>query len=97
MTLPKDYTQQENIIADCLSDFGLRYEQQADFYPYSPDFYIPEIKMIIEADGKYGHLRKRDIKRDIFLVEQEGVDDVLHIRDVTKQKIKDTLWQALSK
>ena len=97
MTLPKDYTQQENIIAECLSDFGLRYEQQADFYPYSPDFYIPEIKMIIAADGKYGHLRKRDIKRDIFLVEQEGVDDVLHIRDVTKQKIKDTLWQALSK
>ena len=97
MTLPKDYTQQENIIAECLSDFGLRYEQQADFYPYSPDFYIPEIKMIIEADGKYGHLRKRDIKRDIFLVEQEGVDDVLHIRDVTKQKIKDTLWKALSK
>ena len=97
MTLPKDYTQQENIIAECLSDFGLRYEQQADFYPYSPDFYIPEIKMIIEADGKYGHLRKRDIKRDIFLDEQEGVDDVLHIRDVTKQKIKDTLWQALSK
>ena len=97
MTLPKDYTQQENIIAECLSDFGLRYEQQADFYPYSPDFYIPEIKMIIEADGKYGHLRKRDIKRDIFLVEQEGVDDVLHIRDVTKQRIKDTLWQALNK
>ena len=97
MTLPKDYTQQENIIAECLSDFGLRYEQQADFYPYSPDFYIPEIKMIIEADGKYGHLRKRDIKRDIFLVEQEGVDDVLHIRDVTKLKIKDTLWQELSK
>ena len=97
MTLPKDYTQQENIIAECLSDFGLRYEQQADFYTYSPDFYIPEIKMIIEADGKYGHLRKRDIKRDIFLVEQEGVDDVLHIRAVTKQKIKDTLWQALSK
>ena len=33
MTLPpRDYTSQENIIADCLSEFGLRYSQQYDFY-----------------------------------------------------------------
>ena len=62
--LHKDYTLQENIIADCLSEFGLRYEEQYNFWPYTVDFYIPEIKWILEADGKYGHLQKRDKKRD---------------------------------
>ena len=95
--LPKDYTAQENIIAECLSELGLRYEQQADFPPYTPDFYIPEIKMIIEADGKYGHLRKRDVKRDIFLSEDEEVLYILHVRETTKEKIKEILWQGLNK
>ena len=98
MTLPpKDYTAQENIIADCLSELGLRYEQQADFAPYTPDFYIPEINMIIEADGKYGHLRKRDVKRDIALSKHDEVKYILHVRHFTKAKIKETIWQALDK
>ena len=46
---PRDYTQQEQIIARCLDEFGLRYEQQAYYHPYILDFYIGEIKMAIEA------------------------------------------------
>ena len=95
--LPKDYTDQENIIAECLSEFGLRYEQQYEFSPYTADFYIPELKMVIEADGKYGHLHKRDVKRDVFLSKCDNVDYILHIRDFTKAKIKETLWQGLNK
>ena len=38
---PRDFTKQENIIAECLDDFGLRYEQQYDFPPYTVDIYIP--------------------------------------------------------
>ena len=94
--LPRDYTAQENIIAECLSEFGLRYEQQNEFWPYTPDFYIPELKMIIEADGKYGHLRKRDVKRDIELGRNENVVYILHIRESTKEKIKETLWHGLN-
>ena len=74
MFLPKDYTLQENLIAECLSEFGLRYEQQHMFWPYTVDFYILELRMIIEADGRYGHLRKNDIKRDkelLKLMEQK--------------------------
>jgi len=95
--LPKDYTTQENIIAECLSEFGLRYEQQMDFAPYRPDFYIPEIKMIIEADGKYGHLRRRDVKRDVWLSKHDEVEYILHVRAFTKKKIKEILWQGLNK
>ena len=97
MTLPKDYTSQENLIAECLSGFGLRYEQQAEFFPYTVDFYIPEIKMVIEADGKYGHLRKRDIKRDLFLGEQDGVKYVLHIKEFTKGRINTSLLASFNK
>ena len=95
--LPKDYTKQENLIAECLDSFGMRYEQQYDFIPYTVDFYIPEINMVIEADGKYGHLRKRDVKRDIVLSRNDDVVYILHIRLFTKQRIKETLWQGLSK
>ena len=94
---PRDYTKQENIIADCLSEFGLRYEQQAEFAQYTTDFYIPELCMVIEADGKYGHLRKRDIKRDLDLSKHTEIEYILHIRDFTKEKIKESLWQGLNK
>ena len=93
---PRDYTKQENIIADCLSEFGIRYEQQYSFYPYLVDFFIPDIRMVIEADGIYGHLRKRDVKRDIELGRNENVVYILHIRESTKEKIKETLWHGLN-
>jgi len=95
--LPKDYTPQENLIAECLSEFGLRYEQQYEFWPYTADFYIPELKMVIEADGKYGHLRKRDIKRDIALGKHDDVVYILHVQLFTKERIKEILWQGLNK
>ena len=49
MLLPKDYTKQENIIAELLSEFGLRYDQQVEFGKYTVDFHIKEIGMIVEA------------------------------------------------
>tara|TARA_R110000824_G_scaffold100319_2_gene238610 strand:+ start:2334 stop:2654 length:321 start_codon:yes stop_codon:yes gene_type:complete len=94
---PRDYTAQENIIADCLSEFGLRYTEQYEFPPYTVDFFIPELNMIIEADGRYGHLRKRDRKRDLVLLEQTEVQYIIHIKEVTKTKIKDVVCQELNK
>ena len=97
MTLPRDYTKQENIIADCLTEFGLRYDQQYEFFPYTVDFYISELKLVIEADGKYGHLKKRDVKRDVYLGRNDSVMNIFHIRDFTKERIKETLWRVLNK
>ena len=53
--------------------------------------------MVIEADGQYGHLRKRDRKRDLFLLEQIEVQYIIHIKETTKAKIKDEVWQELDK
>ena len=94
--LPKDYTSQEQLIADELSELGLRYDQQVDVYPYTVDFFIPELGLVIEADGVYGHLRKRDVKRDGDLMRIFGIENILHVKDSTKEGVKNTLCQALN-
>ena len=94
---PRDYTEQEQIIARCLDGFGLRYEQQAYYHPYIIDFYIPEIKMAVEADGVYGHLSKRDRKRDKDLLSLEDIEYIIHIKETTLEKIRESLWQELTK
>ena len=94
---PRDFTQQEQIIAECLAEFGLRYEEQSSFHPYTVDFLIPEIMLVVEADGLYGHFAKRDLQRDLFLMDQPGINQILHITDRTKKRIKEILWQALNK
>ena len=94
---PRDYTKQENIIAGLLSEFGLRYSDQTEFPPYTVDFYVAEIETVIEADGIYGHFQKRDSKRDAFLLEQDEVNHVIHIKEKTKKDIKEKLWQEINK
>lgn len=93
--LPKDYTTQENLIALELSDMGLRYDQQVPINQYTADFFVPELGLVIEADGIYGHLRKRDAFRDAEIMRVFGVENILHIHDNTKEGVRDTLCQAL--
>ena len=93
--LPRDYTPQENLIADVLSEFGLRYDQQVPVNQYMLDFFVPEIGLVIEADGVYGHLRKRDMRRDSEIMRVFGVSNILHIKDNTKKGVHDILCRAL--
>ena len=93
----KFWTEQEKLIQKCIEETGLRYISQARFGTYDVDFYLPEIEMVVEADGKYGHFKKRDINRDIDLNKQPGVKYILHIKYDTKEKIKEILWQGLNK
>ena len=94
---PRDYTEQENLIAKSLDDFGMRYQEQADFFPYTVDFFIPDVGMIIEADGYSGHLAKRDAKRDEYLGNHKDVDIIVHIKEKTKETIKERVWQELNR
>ena len=87
---PRDFTVQENHIAEILSDLGLRYEQQYSIGSRTVDFYLHEMNSGIEADGVYGHLRKADRKRDSELVSL-GISNIYHIRDLTKPDILETL------
>ena len=96
MTLPRDNTKQEKLVEQCLDVTGLRYGNQVEFGKYTVDFYIDEIKTVVEADGIYGHLKKRDRKRDAELYKL-GVEHIIHIKEKTHQKICEELWQALDK
>ena len=91
---PKSFTPQENLIAKVLEETGLRYPRQVHIGNYTVDFLITEMDVIIEADGPFGHLAKRDIKRDADLIEM-GFNEVWHLKEKTYKDIKDRLWQEL--
>ena len=54
MLLPKDFTQQEKTVGSCLSRLGFRFMEQFNILNYTVDFWVPELNMVIEADGKWG-------------------------------------------
>ena len=90
----KSFTPQENLIAKVLDETGLRYARQVPIGNYTVDFLITEMDVIIEADGPFGHLAKRDAKRDADLIEM-GFEEVWHLEEKTYKDIKDRLWQEL--
>ena len=53
--------------------------------------------MVIEADGVYGHLSKRDAMRDEVLLLLEDIEYIIHIKEKTQEKIKEKLWLELNK
>jgi very-short-patch-repair endonuclease len=95
MMFPRDYTEQEQKVAEVLDSTGLRYETQAPFGRFTVDFYIDEINTVIEADGVMGHLRKKDRERDAELKNMD-IEHIIHIRSQTKGDIKEEIWQALN-
>ena len=95
--LPRDYTKQEYLIAQVLSEIGLRYDTQVPISQYTADFFVPELGLVIEADGIHGHLKKRDVKRDADIMRIYGIQNILHIKENSKVGVRDTLWQALNR
>ena len=57
---------------------------------------LTELDIVVEADGPFGHLAKRDAKRDQDLKDM-GVVEVWHVREKTLQDIKERLWQELNR
>lgn len=92
---PREYTEQEQKLAKAIGDYGLRYEQQVEFGNYTVDFYISEIKVVVEADGIYGHLKKADAKRDEALLEYPEISKIWHIKGQTEKDIRGELIQAI--
>ncbi len=89
-------TKQEKLIERCIEELGLRYLTQASFGKYDVDFLLTELDIVVEADGPFGHLAKRDAKRDQDLKDM-GVVEVWHVREKTLQDIKERLWQELNR
>jgi very-short-patch-repair endonuclease len=96
----KDFTPQEELAADILTEYGIRFVQQwsVPYTNYVADFYIPELHMVLECDGAIGHLRKADAERtEVILRKAVGeVKQVSRVDAVTKSKLKEQIWQVLT-
>ena len=92
--LPRDFTQQENTIAQELTKMGIRYEQQAPIGNFTVDILCPIEGIVIEVDGPWGHLNKADRKRDEELLKL-GIEKVIHVKDITREGIRQTLEKEL--
>ena len=81
-------TSLEQILAELLESFQITYEEQVQFGRYVADFYAPSLNTIYEADGLYWHQdAEREAKRDAYLKDRFGVEDVLHF---TERELLDT-------
>ena len=89
-------TKQEKLVQRCIEELGLRYVEQAKFGQYEVDFLLAELDVVVEADGPFGHLAKRDARRDQDLIDM-GIAEVWHFREKTLQDIKERLCQELNR
>ena len=61
-------------VSEWLQDMGMGFALESEnFYPYRPDIYIEDLKLVIELDGP-SHLKKKDSKRDDHFKEHYQVD-----------------------
>ena len=67
-----------------------------DIGQYTVAFYLPELEVIVEADGVFGHLKKRDKQRDSMLAAM-GYQKVWHLKETTISGLRnefDTLMKS---
>ena len=99
----KDYTKQEKLVAEVLSEMGIRYQQQKRFYrkelnkmgklknPLTTDIYMSDDNIVLECDGNTAnHSKKANEKRDKELLSL-GVEKIIHIISYEKEDIKEEL------
>ena len=91
MVASKFDTPQERLVADALAELGLRYNEQQQFGKYIVDFWLPEINVVVEADGPHGHYKKRDLKRDSDLYAEHDINLIMHIVSDDLDTIKQIL------
>lgn len=81
-------TESEILFANLLSKARIKHKREYVFYPkksfYIADFYIPEVKLVIEIDGKYHEEDDQMIKdadRTSKLINECGVREVLRFKN----------------
>lgn len=84
----RNHTPQEKLVRRILEENGLLYQYQMDIGQYTVDFYLPELEVIVEADGVFGHLKKRDKQRDSTLATM-GYQTVWHLKETTISGLRD--------
>tara|TARA_Y100000034_G_C6905543_1_gene420031 strand:+ start:4345 stop:4665 length:321 start_codon:yes stop_codon:yes gene_type:complete len=102
----RNNTPQEKLVQRVIEEAGLSFEYQVPVGQYTLDFYLPEFEVAVEADGPFGHHKKKDFDRTMHLVDLGAVRDVWRIKSQTLGKIREEfqayidkelqLWQDLA-
>jgi len=92
--LRKRDTIEQLLVSDWLLELGLEHSLEEDFSPYSADVYIHDIRLAIEVDGAF-HLKKKDAKRDNYILEKYGVSTWRVNNSEIKSSNKDTFIKEL--
>ena len=90
--IAKEFTRQEQIIANILDDLGIRYAQQVPCGPFILDFVVEGV-IALEADGAYGHFGKREKKRDEYVL--SCYNSIVHIKKQSKKDIIEEIREKL--
>lgn len=59
----------EEAVKECLDRVGVKYRQQEPIGPFRADFFLPEVNVVLECDGKAFHDGVYDGKRDAYMRE----------------------------
>ena len=90
----KTDTNHQRLINRWIKEIGIGTQLEYEVGKYSIDIYVPDLLLGIELDGPW-HLRKRDKKRDEYILEDHGIEVWrIPIKDINmsfKQKFIDDI------
>ncbi len=80
----------EKAVREAIQQIGWEFEQEKQIGRYSVDFYIPNLRLVIEADGEYWHklrrVKEQDGRKNKYLADQNIGIIRLQEEEVLKQK-----------
>lgn len=82
MAMPLNYYHRQ--VCVWLSELGISYVEEYPVGRYSLDIYLPDMRRGVEIDGP-GHNKKRDRQRDLTIVADETVDELVRIKVGTRK------------
>lgn len=65
-----------------LDSLGVEFDEQVPIGNHTVDFYVPKIRLVVEADGWFWHRHEaKERSRDAYLLRNPLVDHIVHLTD----------------
>jgi very-short-patch-repair endonuclease len=92
----KFFTGKQLTIEKWINECGFRTELEVTFGRYCVDIYISEdLNWVVEVDGPT-HYKKKDDKRDKVLMEEYGIENIIHVKvNINEENFKNMFVNAV--
>jgi very-short-patch-repair endonuclease len=94
----KTDTRHQRLINNWIKELGIGTQVEYEVGKYFIDIYVPDLVLGLEIDGPW-HLRKRDKKRDEYILEVHGIEIWrIPIKDINmsyKQELVDRIFHRV--